>query len=92
MVKINPDVSASNGKIPAVCVPTDNFKTPDESLHLSYKLQLNVKVLEKFTSDSEGKFCKQIRISSSMNKNDFFFLIYQQTLPNPYRNGTNLKT
>lgn len=54
MVKINPDVTSSNGKIPAVCVPTDNFKTPDESLHLSYKLQLNVKVLEKFTSDSKG--------------------------------------
>lgn len=54
MVKINPDVSSSNGKIPAVCVPTDNFKTPDESLHLSYKLQLNVKVLQKFSSDNEG--------------------------------------
>lgn len=58
MVKINPDVTSSNGKIPAVCVPTDNFKTPDESLHLSYKLQLNVKVLEKFTSDSKGDLNK----------------------------------
>lgn len=53
VVKINPDISNSNTKIPAVCVPTDNFKTPDESLHLSYKLQLNVKVLEKLKSDSE---------------------------------------
>ncbi|XP_037042961.1 polycomb protein Su(z)12-like [Bradysia coprophila] len=53
VVKINPDISNSNAKIPAVCVPTDNFKTPDESLHLSYKLQLNVKVLEKFKSDSQ---------------------------------------
>lgn len=54
VVKINPDISNSNTKIPAVCVPTDNFKTPDESLHFSYKLQLNVKVLEKLKADNEG--------------------------------------
>lgn len=56
VVKINPDASSSNGKIPAVSVPTDNFKKPDESLHLSYKLQLNIKVSDKFISADEGEF------------------------------------
>ncbi|KAJ6647472.1 Polycomb protein Su(z)12 [Pseudolycoriella hygida] len=64
VVKINPDAASSDEKIPAVCVPTDNFKTPDESLHLSYKLQLNVKILDKFTAvadDSSEPLAKRYK-------------------------------